>query len=248
MRTRRPFVSTSSATPARVGSADLISVSFANIDTLIGQTAEQHRGELRIIARHCAGGLDNRDGSTELAVGLREFDAARARANNDEVVGEPIVVENGLVREIRYGFDAGDRRNRRLRTRRDHDMSGADRAVTGGNRPRPDKACLGAQYVNPKPLETLDQIMRRDRLHDAAHVPANRGEIDIRPGAANPKAAGTPYSVRGFGGGEQRLRRHAAAIEAFAAHFGPFDQDRARAELGADRGRGQPGGAGPDHA
>ena len=221
---------------------------FANIDALVGQAAEQHPGEFRIIPRHRACGLDNRNGGTEPAVRLRHLDTHRTRPDDDEAVGQHVVVEDGLVREVGHRINAGDGRDCRLRSGRDDNAPGADRSVAGSNLARPDKARLGAHHIDPETREALGRIMRRDRVDHPAHVPANRGEIDIRHGAVNPEPAGIPYRMRRLGGGEQRLRRHAPGIEAFAAHFGPFDQDRARAELGGDRGRGQPGGTSPDHA
>ena len=181
-------------------------------------------------------------------MGLRQLDADRAGSDDDEVLGQPVDVENRLVRQVGHGGDARDRRDRRLRPCRDDDAPGADCAIAGADLARPDKARLGADHLDPEPLEALDRIMRRDRVHDAAHVPANRGKIDLGRRAIHSEAAGGPHRMRRLCRGEQRLRRHAAGIEAFAAHLGPFDQHGARAELGGDCGRRQPGGAGPDHA
>ena len=90
--------------------------------------------------------------------------------------------------------------------------------------------------------------MRRDRGDDALHVPAHRREIDDRRRRLDAEPPAGSDCVRGMRGGEQRLRRDAAGVEALAAHFAALDQCRAHAELGRDRRDRKPGRAGADHA
>jgi hypothetical protein len=66
----------------------------------------------------------------------------------------------------------------------------------------------------------------------------NTLEIDGRFGV-DPEAVPIANHLRGFGGGQQRLRRHAAGVETFTAHPVALDQRHANAELGGDGSNGQ---------
>ncbi len=66
-------------------------------------------------------------------------------------------------------------------------------------------------------------------------------------GRRRPNRAAPRGRLRGMGGGEQRLARHAAEVEAVAAHAVALDQGDAQAELRGDRGDRQAGRAGADH-
>ena len=66
-------------------------------------------------------------------------------------------------------------------------------------------------------------------------------------GRRMPKRAAAARRLGGMRGGEQRLARHAAEVQAVAAHPVALDQRHAQAELRGDRGHGQAGRAGADH-
>ena len=87
---------------------------FAELDTLLLQIVEQHSGKLLVVPRQRAGTLDNRNGGTEPAVGLCQFDADRPGSDDDEVAWQLVDLENRLVRQVGHGGDTRNRRNRRL--------------------------------------------------------------------------------------------------------------------------------------
>ena len=62
-----------------------------------------------------------------------------------------------------------------------------------------------------------------------------------------PNRAGPARCLRGVRGGKQGLARHAAEVQAVAAHPVALDQRHAQAELRGDRGDREAGGACPDH-
>ena len=66
-------------------------------------------------------------------------------------------------------------------------------------------------------------------------------------GRRMPKRAGAARLGRGVGGGEQRLRGHAAVVQAVAAHPAALDQRDLQPEPGGDGGHREPGRAGADH-
>ena len=97
-------------------------------------------------------------------------------------------------------------------------------------------------------LETLHRIVRRDRRDDAVNMIVHRGEIDFRRCEADAEPAGAAGGLGRTGGGDQRLRRHTADIEAIPAHPIALDQHHRSAHLGGACGDAEPAGAGPDDA
>ena len=75
-----------------------------------------------------------------------------------------------------------------------------------------------------------------------------RGEVDGGLDRRDAEAAGVAHRLRGVARGDQRLGRHAAVVQAVAAHLGALDQDHARAELRGTGRHGQPRRAGADDA
>ena len=88
----------------------------------------------------------------------------------------------------------------------------------------------------------------RQRIDDVAYVCVDRVEID--PDAPRPDAEALAVAQRGdvLGGSDQRLCRHAAAVEAFATHAAFLDQHRRYVARGRSRSDGKTAGAGADHA
>ena len=66
-------------------------------------------------------------------------------------------------------------------------------------------------------------------------------------GRRMPNRAAAARRLGGVRGGEQRLARHAAEVQAVAAHPVALDQRHAQAELRGDGGDREAGGAGADH-
>ncbi len=90
--------------------------------------------------------------------------------------------------------------------------------------------------------------VRRERVDDVAHVRVDRAEIDADALRLDAEALAAAQSCGVLSGGDQRLRRDAAAVDAFAAHAAFFDQHRRYVARGRSRGDGKTAGAGADHA
>ncbi len=79
------------------------------------------------------------------------------------------------------------------------------------------------------------------------HVRAHRLPVDVRLGQAQPQPPCPARRLGGVCGGEQGLARHAAEVEAVAAHPVALDQRHAQAKLRGDRGDREARGTGADH-
>jgi hypothetical protein len=103
--------------------------------------------------------------------------------------------------------------------------------------PRTSKARLCSDYLDPELLEAFARVVRGNRGDHALHVGAHFSEIDSRLGVYA-ESGGRACAVRLVADGKQGFGRHAAAVQAFAAHAAAFDQHHACAEL---RGRSRSG-------
>ena len=106
-----------------------------------------------------------------------------------------------------------------------------------------DEACLAAQHGGAEGAEAGLGIDRRDGLDHAVHVRAHCVPVDLRFRQAQAEPPCTARRLGGVRGGEQGLARHAAEVEAVAAHPVALDQRHAQAKLRGDRGDRETGGA-----
>ena len=146
----------------------------------------------------------------------------------------------------------GNRRHDRPRAGRDHEAAGRDleldplRADDDGLGVA--EARLALDHADAKAGEALLGIVRRDRLDDAMDVVVDLGELDDRLRGLD---AERPAGAKGLGAlarRDHRLRRHAAGVEALAAHPALFDQHHRHAERGCGRRDRQSGGAAANDA
>jgi hypothetical protein len=80
-----------------------------------------------------------------------------------------------------------------------------------------------------------------------AHVTANAEEVDVGLVAVDAEAAAPSNGISGVCGSNERLRGHAAGVEAVSAHSIPLDEHDTRAHLCCAGRYGQPARACPDH-
>ncbi len=73
-------------------------------------------------------------------------------------------------------------------------------------------------------------------------------EVDLGDDRRDPEARPCRHRMRRLGRRQQRLRRHAAMVQAVAPHLGPFDQHHARAHLRRTCRDRQPARSCADHA
>ena len=179
---------------------------------------------------------------------LREFEPDRPAADDDEMVGPVLEIEDRLIGQRLDAVDAGDRRNDRRRAGRDDEAPRRNPMTAGFEGPFVDEAALGLDNLDAEALEALDGIVRRDGIDHRAHMGVNGAEIDRRVDLLDPEGRGRAHRVCPFSRCDHRLGRHAAIVEAVAAHLAAFDQHDVDAEGGRRRGDRQPARSGPDDA
>jgi hypothetical protein len=163
------------------------------------------------------------------------------------MVGTAVELEHGVVGEIRHVGEPRNRRHGRAAAGGDHEFARGNARRTGFDQLAPDEPGARGHDVYAEPRETLDRIVGGDRGDLRAHMVAHGRIIhaarDLQAEAAC-IARGADRACRR----DQRLGRHAAGVEAVAAHFVRFDEHHVEAELGSTRGHRQAAGARSDHA
>ena len=109
------------------------------------------------------------------------------------------------------------------------------RARISNSSPTDDRAAVlefgvALDHPHAEPGETLRRVDRRDGGDHALHVIVHLGEIDRRRAARHAEGARAAHELGALGRRQQRLRRHAAGVEAIAAHLVPLDQHHRHAE------------------
>ena len=103
-------------------------------------------------------------------------------------------------------------------------------------------------HAHAKAGEALAGIVRRDGGDHLAHMVMDRAEMDAGALRLDAELGAVRESIGPIGRRNQRLRRHASSVEAFAAQLALFDQHDRNAERSRRRGDGQAARAGADHA
>ena len=163
-------------------------------------------------------------------------------------LGQGAVGEDRLIGEIARLGKPGNRRCRRPRPGRQNDAPAPDAMRPGLQFGAADEARLLLQDAHAELLEALDRIVGRDGGDHLGHVIHDAAEIDLGLDRRDAEGGAVALRLRGLGGGNQRLGRHAAIVEAIATHLGALDQHDAEAELGGAGGHDQTRRAGADDA
>ena len=157
-------------------------------------------------------------------------------------------IEDRLVGQVRRLGQARHRRDRRRRAGRDHEALGLHQPARDLDLARPGEARRRAQHLNAQTRKARLQVVRRDRGDHAVQVGVDGGEIDRGLVTVDPEAAGGADRLRRLAGGDQGFGRHAAVVQAVAAHLALFDQHDLGAHLDGARGDRETAGAGADDA
>ena len=147
--------------------------------------------------------------------------------------------EQRLVGQVGYGRQPTDRGDVRFRPGRDHDPRRRQAAIACEQDLAVNEAGPAADDLDSHPLETLLRIVRCNRGDSAADMRADSGPVYGR-GCADAEPRAVTRALRPARRREQRLRRHAAGVETFAAHLPRFDQRDLQSEHRAAPGCGQP--------
>jgi hypothetical protein len=122
--------------------------------------------------------LDHGDLRAEAAMRLRQLAAVRSAADDDQVPGPRVEIENRLVGEVRHVREARDRRHCGRRARRDHEAPGPDREIAAAQFAGAGEAQFAGageggtrlDHLDAEAGEAFDGIVGRDRRDHAAQV------------------------------------------------------------------------------
>ncbi len=221
---------------------------LANIHALGAQLIEHDGGQFRVILVEGGEGLEHRDLRAQAPVGLGKLDPDRAAADDNQVLGPFAVLPQCLVGHVGHLVEARDRRDHRRRARSDHKAPRLDDMVAGGDLGGPGKACPRLDHLDAQPLKPLDRVMRGDLCDGHLHMGHRRCIVDFWLVSRDAQCARSAVRMRRLARGDQRLRRHAAVVQAVAAHLASFDQHHRGPHLHGARGDRKPAGAGADDA
>src|SRR5207253_2866707 len=122
--------------------------------------------------------IDYRDGGAEPAIGLRQLDADRTAADDDQMLGPLAIGKNGLIGEVGHAVETGDWRHRRPRPRGDHEAARPDQGVAGLRGAAVDEARLGPYDVHTEAFEPRLRVVQSDPGDDPLDAVGDGGEID----------------------------------------------------------------------
>ena len=214
---------------------------------LFAQGLHHHRHAVGIVAAHDGIGLDHRHFATESAKGLRHFHPDIAAAHDHQMAGLLVQLEHILVGEIGHPVDPLDRRDEGSRSGCKDDAGRLQRPSRDFDRVLPRQPRMAQNDLAAHLLERLDRIVMLDIGNRAPDLPLHAAPVDF--GRRDPDAHSLALARHcgALGRGEQRFRRHAAIVEAFAAHLVAFDQGHLQSEQRAAARCGQPAGTAADH-
>ena len=220
-------------------------------DAFAFERVEHDGGAFGIVARKRRRRFEHGDVGAEPPKGLRQFEADRAGADDDEMTRAIGEIEHGVAGEVRRVGKAGDRRQRRQRAGGDDEAPRRDGEVAGGDGARIQKPRGAVDDAHAEAGQTLPRFARRHGAGDVAQVRLHGGEIDAEARRLEPEMRGIADDIGALGGHRERRGRHAAAVAGAIAHcvFGAsLDQHHRHAEGGRRRRRGTAGRAGADDA
>ena len=131
---------------------------------------EHDRGAFRIVLGERRRGLQHRHPGAEPAVRLRELEPDRPRADDEEMLGAALELEDRLVGEIGRLGQSRDRRHRGGRAGRDHEAPRLDLEISDRDGCGIGEARRAGDHVHAEAGEALLRVVRRDRRDDAVHM------------------------------------------------------------------------------
>jgi hypothetical protein len=203
----------------------------ADRDAFRGEASGETGGELGIVAGQDGSDVEDGDPRPEAAMRLRHLDPDRAAADDDQMLGQFAIGEHRLVGQVGNAVEPRDIGDRRVRAGGDDKAPRANLDAVGRERARPGETRFGVQDADPEPLEALSRVVWRNCRDDLLHTVGNCDEVDLRHRAGDAEYGAAPHAFGHPRSREQRLRRHAAKIEAIPAHRAALDQHDLGAHL-----------------
>ena len=210
----------------------------------------QRRGVAILADQDLVRSLEQCDPAPQAREGLRELTADRASADDREARGRRGQREHGLVGEVTDRGEAGDGRGGGARSGGDRGFAKAQFASPHGDAVGSRKHRLAQKHVDAElALVAGGRVVGTDASSHLAHALPGRSEIRARV------AAGELQTERSRGArfgdaparGDDRLRGHAADVEAIPPQRVALDERDLGPQAGGDGCGDQAGRPGADH-
>ena len=220
----------------------------AHIDAVGLQAGEDQFTGIGILARQQAfGQFDLNHLAAETLKGLGQLAADRPAAQHQQPAWLLAQAPDGVRGVALHLLDTGDLRHQRARASGDDDAAAAQGLAVHLHRPGRGEFGFALDHLDAQSAVALDRVVRGDIADHPLDALHHRGKIHraTHPGEAQRRALlqfmGQP------GRTQQRLGRHAAGVQAVAAHLVLFDQADLGLHRRSDVGTDQPTGTGADH-
>ena len=219
-----------------------------------GQRLRRDRRDLVILAGEQALALlDQRDAAAQPRQRLRQLAADRPATEHRQPLRRLAQPRpQGVAGQEGQIGQAGQRRHGRRRTAGDDDGAGAQhlgRTVGGRDLDMPgiEQPGTAGAHLHAQRGVALDRVVRGHRGHRLRHPRHHRAEIRAHRRGHQPELGRATDLMRQSRSPDQRLARHAAGVQAVAAHVVRLDQRHLGAHRRGDVAADQPGSAGTDH-
>ena len=195
--------------------------------------------------------LDLRHARAQAREGLRQLAADRAAAQHHQPLGALAQLPDVVGGQHLDLVEAGDRRHEGPRAGGDDDGARGQAlhpavVVRDLHFPGRDDARRALRHVDTQPGVALHRIVRLDLLDDPLHALHHFAEVEVGCGTAHAELLGALHMRQELGRADQRLGRHAAGVQAVAAHRVLLHQRDLGLDGRGDVGRDQPGRAAAD--
>ena len=193
-------------------------------------------GDVRVLAQQDAWRrLHDGHPRAEPCERLRQFAAARPAAEHDEPGGQFAQFPDGVRRVAASFRQAGNRQSDRRSARGDDDVAGGDVALAHAHGVRGRDGGVAHDAVHAEGGVAFHRVVGRDLLDGALDAFHHRAEIELHRRPLEAVLPGARRVGKHLRRTQQGLARHAARIQAVAAHAVALDQG----DLGLDRCRDQ---------
>ncbi len=223
-----------------------------DLHALFLKSLRHHRGNLGILADQDARQhLHLAHPRAEAGEHLRELAADRPAAQHHQAPRQLAQVPHRVGGQHLDPVDPGNRRHQRPRARGDDDGTGRTyRDFSVGpylDFPGRNDSRFALQALHPQARISLDGVVWLYGLHDALHALHNIREVEFDACFLKTIVLEAAELRQHPGGLDERLGRHAAGVQAIAAHAVLLDQRHLGFHCRGDVRRHQPRRAGADH-
>ena len=180
-------------------------VPLEQFDAIGKQCLAHDFDELGIVLGHDLEHLDDTDPRTEAAKGLGQLAADGPATHDEEMLGQPVDIEDRLVGEIGKRRQSCNRGYEGGGSAGDDEAPGPDARLADRHFAGARESAMPAQHGDAEAREALLGIVGRDGGDDTAQMGLDLGEVDERGGLHETEGRGAAMAVGRMGGRQQRF-------------------------------------------